>query len=133
MSQDLYHRIQDQLSQAIQEQAALVQEESIQASPEYLVAEAAQLDFIRRMREIEAMPCKPLTAEELEEIRQGILNIAFCDECSQPAQDGKKCDNCGDTLCDDCCYYNKDDYYEDNDVVFCFECWTERQSEEDEI
>lgn len=119
MTQDFYQHIREQLSQAIQEQSVLVQEKAIQASH----------DFISSMREIETMPCNPLTAEELDNIRDSMLNIASCDECSQPVKDSRKCDNCGDVLCKDCSYYNKDDYYEDNDVVFCFQCWSEEDEE----
>jgi hypothetical protein len=64
------------------------------------------------------------TKEEVDEISNSILNIASCDECSQPAKDDRKCDNCGDALCEDCCYT-------DEDIVFCFGCWTERQKEDE--
>jgi hypothetical protein len=60
--------------------------------------------------------------------------LLFCEECDIIVLDNKKCDNCGDVLCEECRYCIKDDYYEDNDVVFCFQCWTEqrREYEEDE-
>ena len=84
MSDDLYHYAQEQLSQAIQEQALIAQEDSIRAS----------FDFIDSMIEIANMPSKPLTAEELDKIRQGILN--------------------------------------DEEIVFCFQCWTERLNEDED-
>jgi|SRR5580765_1872136 len=57
---------------------------------------------------------------------------SFCDECGEPVLDNKKCDNCGDVLCVKCRHCIKDDYYEDNDVVFCFQCWTEQQCEDED-
>jgi hypothetical protein len=56
----------------------------------------------------------------------------YCDECDDPVLDNKKCDNCGDVLCIKCRHYSSDDYYAENDVVFCFQCWTEHQSEYEE-
>lgn len=64
--QDFHQYAREQLSQAIQEQDVLEQAKAIRAS----------FDFIRRMREIETMPCKPITKEELDKISNAILDIA---------------------------------------------------------
>jgi hypothetical protein len=67
MTQDLYQNIREQLSQAIQEQAVLVQEKAIQASH----------DFIHSMIDLANIPAK--TKEEVDEIAQGILNLGEAD------------------------------------------------------
>lgn len=121
MSQDLYQYAHDQLTQAIQKQADLAQEESIRALH----------DFVPSMiGEIDSFYCDD-TEYHLHYL-DGVIPVYVpyedpqCDACTISTIDAKTCDICGDTLCDNCCYL-------DENIAFCFTCWTERQSEDDEI
>jgi len=43
-----------------------------------------------------------------------------CQECNRTMTDEKRCDNCGDALCEECCHHLDESYGSEDPTILCF-------------